>query len=348
MFTSPFPKNKILAKFVISFLLLFSTSSMPVVILIHGSFASQSNWCRPHGNFYQELEKQANQLNQRLVSFSWPGTPTYDELSLAAESLIKLLLSYPTNEQIILIGHSHGGNIINLASQFLYDPIEDLLEQATGANLSTYLQQATHNLQQASFNSSITNAYNVSALSKPEHDLTYTTRRKSQTIKKKYFIDRVYLLGTPVDISRYNPCMKTIHELYNFYSQGDHIQPVLGLYQRTYPTHERIANLSITIKNIGFLQSNQPSHTTLHHPIIAQWLLAIPSKLKEEKLGNFENFSFGNGKINLEEGKNPIYQPNLTRPIKGRVTSVTSPVSILTQQSLKSSKFKPLVALVAQ
>ena len=109
-------------KKVITFFLLltfFSQTLCAVVILVHGTFALHANWCSPGGDFYEELEKQAREINQKIVPFLWSGALGSSAKIRAGHALSKLILSYPDNEEIILIGHSHGGNVINVASQLL-------------------------------------------------------------------------------------------------------------------------------------------------------------------------------------------------------------------------------------
>ena len=113
--------------FLLSFsTLLFTTHIKAIVIIVHGSFAAKSDWYKPGGNFYKELELAAKLLNQKVTYFSWSGLPTEIEIIKGAEGLAKTILNYPENEEIIVIGHSHGGNVINFASQLLSDPIERL------------------------------------------------------------------------------------------------------------------------------------------------------------------------------------------------------------------------------
>ena len=97
----------------------FTPHLKSVVIVVHGSFASQEAWHQPEGDFFSELEKQARMLNHKTISFCWPGIPTTATIVASGQTLAKLILSYPPTEQIMVIGHSHGGNVINIASQLL-------------------------------------------------------------------------------------------------------------------------------------------------------------------------------------------------------------------------------------
>jgi hypothetical protein len=84
--------------------------------------------------------------------------------------------------------------------------------------------------------------------------------------QNKHRIKIVYALGTPVDHNKYMPNMEIIEYFYNLFSFKDLVQPVLGYFHRTYPPHERIANIRILIND------KQPDHTTIHHPALGRWL----------------------------------------------------------------------------
>lgn len=250
----------------LTFLINFNSSS--VIILIHGSFAANSQWCSPRGNFFQELETQAKQFDQKVVPFSWSGKPNHTDIIHGAESLAKVIDSYPENEKVIIIGHSHGGNVINYASKLLNDPFEEMMENQT--------------IDQIYIN--VSNILNQVEL---QDDLTKTSSITKAITKNR--IEKVYLLGTPVDTITFAPNMRVIKNLYSFYSDGDNVQTVLGAYQQKFSGIERITNLKITMKHCT-LFSNNPGHIQMHDPVIAKWLLHIPENLKENKVGNFENF----------------------------------------------------------
>ena len=104
----------------IFFFLLFPYSNLhPVIILVHGTFASNATWYRPWGEFYTVLFKSAAKQGEVLVPFQWSGSLSDRAREDAAQSLAALVLSYPDSEKIILIGHSHGGNVINITSNLI-------------------------------------------------------------------------------------------------------------------------------------------------------------------------------------------------------------------------------------
>jgi hypothetical protein len=82
----------------------------------------------------------------------------------------------------------------------------------------------------------------------------------------KHRIKIVYALATPVDPTHYMPDMNVIDYFYNLFSFKDAVQPVMGFFSRTYPDHERIANIRIMING------KEPYHCDIHHQTLAQWL----------------------------------------------------------------------------
>lgn len=119
----------------------------------------------------------------------------------------------------------------------------------------------------------------------------------------KYHIDQFYALGTPVDANLYIPDMRAIHWFYHFFSLGDFVQPVFGLFDRCYPPHERLANIRILI------DGKSPGHKGLHAPMIATWLPAIHKLFAQQKIGGFEHFDFSQpGLISFRTEKLPKYE----------------------------------------
>jgi hypothetical protein len=173
-------------------------------------------------------------------------------------------------QPLILIGHSHGGNVINKATQIAAQ------------------------------------IYNTPKPFTPDHinpmDTTATTRQI-----KPYLIDIVYLLGTPIDASCWMPNMGIVGKVINLFSKGDIVQKVAGLYARTFPTTERIANCRVRIKEKN--KTCNPGHSQLHDIIVAQFLLQIPDIAQQAHYGNFEQFSCEKtGIILFDKEKGVTYQ----------------------------------------
>lgn len=288
----------------VSLILFFTLSIVPfsnsVVILIHGSFSSSSSWHSTEGKFFKNLEETANLMDQAVITFNWSGTPSKKEIQKAGKMLAKLIKSYPRDEKIIIVSHSHGGNIVNIASQNLL---------SIGDEIAENLSQITNNYT----NQEITDIVNESFISSDQLiglDLTPTSRKitTSQQSKKTYKIDCVYQLGTPINVKQYAPQMKIIKYLFNFYSRGDGIQKMAGFYKQHYPKHERITNIELKIMDPKKKKNYKPSHHGIHHPEIGSWILLVPFTLQEEKAGGFQKFEHGKEcTIIFKEKDVPIY-----------------------------------------
>lgn len=102
----------------------------------------------------------------------------------------------------------------------------------------------------------------------------------------RFKIANFYALGVPVDQFEGLPDMNVIERFYNLFSFNDQIQPVFGMFERTFTQHDRIANLSVTIDGKG------PNHSQLHDPVIGRDLLKIIDYFFDYTVNNFEAFSF--------------------------------------------------------
>ncbi len=235
----------------------------PVVILVHGSLAQQENWFRPQGLFYQALQRAAALRGHCTVPFSWTGYLTSKEIVKAGELLGCLLVSYPNTEEIIIVGHSNGGNVAFAASQWLsrvrhHDVCFDHTKQlsATG-RLSTIF------------------------------DSLYKVLRKSSSVLCSYVIHQLFLLGTPINDELFVPDMSNIAALFNLYSEGDALQLLVG--KRELPMQQRVINIAVTLDTGNTLKAQlAPSHSDLHHSLIGKSLLDIPDLLMQ---------SFGHGDL---------------------------------------------------
>ena len=126
--------------------------------------------------------------------------------------------------------------------------------------------------------------------------------------KSQYRIQKLFLLGTPICEQVYYPDMEIIDHVYNLFSYADMIQPVVGLFQRELPAHQRIANMRV------LLNGKEPQHAGLHDPLIAKWLFMIHHDLKMFKYGNFEIFDCNQpGIINFITNDFPNYQIDIKR-----------------------------------
>lgn len=246
-----------------------------IVILVHGTFATAAEWWKPGGNFYQALEQEATKLNEKIHLFNWEGTLNNIARIRAAKELAEFILSLD-DKKIILIGHSFGGNVINLASKLLH-----------------------HNENIASFSNFGDTAEFVQA---------YRYLEKARNKKCcKNLIDVIYLLGTPIDPQQFHPNMYVVKYLCNLFSPNDKIQSILGFYGKKIENLERSANFEIIIRDPEIV-TGYPNHYQMHHPLIAQSILYIPFSYKEQGLGGFDLFDWNeSGIIEFAPDQIPSY-----------------------------------------
>lgn len=132
----------------------------------------------------------------------------------------------------------------------------------------------------------------------------------AQEKDNKHMIHSFYALGVPINTEQYLPDMNVISYFYNIFSFGDFIQPILGVCDRQFPPHERIANIRITI------DGKEPNHSELHGPVVGTWLPLIHKKLAENTVGNFASFDFQQpGIIRFSSNQPPWYEIDLQRDL---------------------------------
>ena len=101
----------------------------------------------------------------------------------------------------------------------------------------------------------------------------------SQLFKKynmQHKINSLYCLATPVNNKIFYPDMDVIKTVYNFFSYGDFVQPVMGLFSRAYTDHERIWNILFVHRN------TYPNHQDMHPKELAWLLPALPELIVEQ------------------------------------------------------------------
>ena len=95
-------------------------SGETIVILVHGTWATNADWCKQDLEFCKLL--QAGQDRQLTIKgFQWSGWNTHRARIRAgqelADKIIQASREHPT-AKIVLIGHSHGGNVIRYALRY--------------------------------------------------------------------------------------------------------------------------------------------------------------------------------------------------------------------------------------
>jgi len=120
-----------------------------VWVLIHGTFAKNAHWYRKGGDFHQALARAAGPESE-VRSLSWSGENSFEAREKAAERLTqKIIQRYSPNDEINILGHSHGGNIAILVSQKLarqtpHYTIHQLITLAPPVELSMYSPNMNH------------------------------------------------------------------------------------------------------------------------------------------------------------------------------------------------------------
>src|SRR5581483_3777983 len=89
-----------------------------VYIIIHGTWSLENTWYIPGGDFFDALERKAKEQHDSVVPFCWNGKNSIEDREKAAHNLAKVIDSYAADTLIMLIGHSHGGTVALLSSQF--------------------------------------------------------------------------------------------------------------------------------------------------------------------------------------------------------------------------------------
>jgi Lipase (class 3) len=90
-----------------------------VFILIHGTWGADCSWYMPEGDFFKALEETVSDKKSVVVPFRWSGGCGHESRVKAAQHLVKLIKTYDEHTPIFIIAHSHGGNVVTLASHFL-------------------------------------------------------------------------------------------------------------------------------------------------------------------------------------------------------------------------------------
>jgi triacylglycerol esterase/lipase EstA (alpha/beta hydrolase family) len=93
-----------------------------MVILVHGTFAStEKGWASKHSNFIFKLLQYHLKISghyMNYTTFKWSGHNSLYERQMAAINLAEIInLNTKNHKRIHLIGHSHGGNVIQYALQ---------------------------------------------------------------------------------------------------------------------------------------------------------------------------------------------------------------------------------------
>lgn len=255
--------------------LLCCTPLHPLIILVHGTFRDPyyiiQRWINPNGEFYKQIEQQARAIDHETYVYKWSGHNNNNARIEAAFGLAELLLTTPGDNHI-LIGHSHGGNVIALASEIIAlletnrdaEKIAEIISSRMATTTGPLFEKSTFSLKRTK---------------KKIKKLTEKALKIPSQNRTNKIIETAFLEGTPV-CEWYQPSSKTINKVISLYSFGDNIQLLVG--KRKFPETPHIVNIRV------ILNGTNPSHRSLSSPVIAKWLLSLrTAKLKNNMIARF-------------------------------------------------------------
>ncbi len=122
-----------------------AAQSHTIFIVVHGTWASTTQWCKVEGNFFDALTQSVEPLGYSTLNFTWSGYLDPASRIQAGKDLAKLIESYPHTTIINLVTHSHGSNVGILASHHLKrNNIYNFYALGTPVNTKAYMPNMEH------------------------------------------------------------------------------------------------------------------------------------------------------------------------------------------------------------
>ncbi len=112
-------------------------SPTTIVFLIHGTFAPDATWTNEDSALCEAIRKQLSHSGQPVIfqRLQWSGANTVTSRLNAIEALsthLETIISKSPSRHIVLVGHSHGGNIaLKVAQRFASHKTLSLVTLAT-------------------------------------------------------------------------------------------------------------------------------------------------------------------------------------------------------------------------
>ena len=253
------------------------------VIIVHGSFATNEPWYKPGGDFFEAVNEQASAYNFTTESFSWSGIPDYQNILDGAKKLAHSI-NKNLGERHILIGHSHGGNVILLASQLLNTVPPETIPVLVPATTHFLYRELRVNKPLDEYKKIIRTLSESFSSWQPLQWFFKKDRTKKQA-SLKYPVTHIFLLGTPLITALFSPAMHQVKTVWNLYSQADSVQSLGGICSKTLPQKNRMHNFEVSLKTTDHLFFS-PSHCDLHHPVIGSWLINLAELLNPAAITN--------------------------------------------------------------
>lgn len=304
------------------FTLLLVTLILPchaTIIVIHGSFSSNSKWYRPRGAFYEALRKTTDEA---VIPFSWSGQFLPTDIISDTGYLAELLLALDSDEPITIVAHSNGGNLCLYTTLLIKELLNHQAQLAAGDGAVRSVQPVPTRLLQPFQSPRRMNNHSADA-SIHECVATCFERLKKQIAHKplrsdrEHFIKAIYLMGTPFNIETFPVDMDVVEHVYNFYSINDFVQGFAG--DRHLPNHERMANLHVSVTDQHTCEecldeddepldehtTINPCHGCLHAPLVGRWFLHIPELIQAHP----ETTGVQDGHVWFHPEQAPRYEP---------------------------------------
>ncbi|MCX5924829.1 MAG: alpha/beta hydrolase [Candidatus Dependentiae bacterium] len=168
----------------------------------------------------------------------------------------------------------------------------------SGSHTHSAREQAAKNLVKIIHSYPIDTDITIIAHSHGSNVAILASHMLGQQKNNPYIISAMYGLSTPIHTSLYFPDMNVITHFYNFFSLKDTVQPVGGLFQRTFPLHKRIANIHL------MLNGKAPNHRESHSELMGKWILSMDKFLRTH---HAKNLFAQSGVIYLGDNHKPIY-----------------------------------------
>ncbi len=279
------------------------------LFIIHGTFAASFGWHKPGGEFYEAAKQSLSSIygpNVKVTDIVWSGgIGSMAKLNGAIE--LAHTLKKSTAKKKIIVAHSHGGNVANIASIILElafsdeacdrksQKIHQLAEQLYkkgDAEIDKWEGVKKHNkvsLRRGVVSRSISMfgeepdfehrapvvRDDVSSIKNrilaAVNDLSGGLVRCSCSVSK--LIDELYLLATPVDSESLAPSSLMVSRAYSFYSPLDCIQIVFGVYDHKYLLpRSQVSNVMTAFYDQKATFNKKyyfPNHSEMHHAKVA-------------------------------------------------------------------------------
>lgn len=88
----------------------------PLTVIVHGTWANNDTWWRWPAEFPQYINQHTGDVYDGQRPFTWSGDNTDEARREGGRTLLRWAQENPA-QNLTIIAHSHGGNVVFLASQ---------------------------------------------------------------------------------------------------------------------------------------------------------------------------------------------------------------------------------------